>query len=122
MCVEAFYVYKSLQIWLDDIPGRPCSDTNAEPDFGKCLTRAVEGKINCTIPDMTSGIPTPPEGELQRPLCSTPEQFESYKEWFQQHIALQSEAGIYEELGCMAKCTRNEYDVREGFKRKANNT
>ena len=71
---------------------------------------------------MTSGIPTPPEGELQRPLCSTPEQFESYKEWFQQHIALQSEAGIYEELGCMAKCTRNEYDVREGFKRKANNT
>ena len=114
MCLEAFYVYKSLQIWLNDIPGRPCSDKNAEPDFGKCLTRAVEGKINCTIPDITSGIPTQPEGELQRPLCSTPEQFESYKELFQ-HIAFQSEAGIYDELGCMAKCTRNKYDVREGL-------
>ena len=117
MFVEAFYVYKSLQIWLDDIPGRPCSDANAEPDFGKCLTRAVEGKINCTIPDMTSGIPTPPQGEHQRPLCTTPEQFESYKRWFQRNIAFQSEAGIYRELGCMAKCTRSKYDVREGLKR-----
>ena len=117
MCVEAFYVYKSLQVWLDNIPDRPCSDTNAEPDFGKCLTRAVEGKINCTIPDMTSGIPTPPEGELQRPLCSTSEQFDEYKRWFQEIIAFQSEGGIYDELGCMAKCTRSKYEIREGLKK-----
>ena len=115
MCLEAFYVYKSLQIWLDDIPERPCSNTNAEPDFGKCLKRAVEGKMNCTIPDMTSGIPTSPEGKLQRPLCSTPEQFDEYKRWFQK-IAFQSEGGIYHELGCMAKCTISKYEIREGLK------
>ena len=61
---------------------------------------------------MTSGVPTPPEGELQRPLCSTNEQFKSYKYWFE-HIGFESEGGIYDELGCMPKCTRNKYDVRE---------
>ena len=109
---EAFFIYKSLQRWLDDIPGKPCSDTDAEPDFGKCLKSAVEGKMNCTIPNLTSGIPAPPKGELQRPLCSTREQFKSYKRWFE-HIAFSHEGGIYDELGCMPKCTRNKYDVRE---------
>ena len=63
--------------------------------------------MNCTIPDMKSGIPTEPEDDIQRPLCSTSEQFQNYTKWFE-HIGFISEGGIYEETGCMPKCKEDE--------------
>ena len=57
---------------------------------------------------MTSGIPLPPEGELQRPLCSSPKEFISYKKWID-HIGFSSEGEIYNELGCLPKCKETDH-------------
>ena len=108
---ETFYVYKTSEAYINT-PNNICSDTHAELDFETCLKNAVERKINCTIPDMTLYNPLPTNHDLQRTVCSTPEQFTSYIRWFQ-HIKLQSESGIYNELGCMPKCKRNKYDIRK---------
>ena len=105
-CTEAFFVYKSSQTVLN-YPGKPCSDTHDEPDFGKCLKIGVERKINCTIPDMMSGTPLEPEEDLKRPLCTTPEQFKSYRELFEQ-IGFSSEGVIHDDFGCLPKCKENE--------------
>ena len=75
------------------------------------MKSGVERKINCTIPDMTSGSALEPEGEPLRPLCTTPEQYKRYKEWYKD-IEFHSEGLIYEAFECMPKCTRNKYDIR----------
>ena len=80
-----------------------CSESEAKIDFGTCIRDAVEEKINCTIPDMASGVPVARVGKGVKPLCSTPEQFGNYSQIYQS-MELTSEGDIYNDYGCLPKC------------------
>ena len=90
---------------------KPCSETEADIDFAACIRDSVEEKINCTIPDMITGVPVAPVGRGNKPLCSTPEEFGNYTEIYQS-MELTSEGDIFKDYGCLPKCQRNKYDTR----------
>jgi len=108
--VEVYHIYKT-EMDLLDVDEEPChcprseecSEFEANIDFGSCIRDAVEEKINCTIPDMASGVPVARVGKGGKPLCSTPEQFGNYSQIYQS-MELTSEGDIYKDYGCLPKC------------------
>ena len=88
---------------LLNLAEEPCTDTEDEIDFATCIKDSVEEKINCTIPDMVSGVPVAPVGKGDRTLCSSAEEFGNYSEIYQS-MELTSEGDIFKDYGCLPKC------------------
>ena len=97
-----YHIYKT-EMSLLSLSEEPCTDTEDEIDFETCIKDSVEEKINCTIPDMVSGVPVAPVGKGDRTLCSSAEEFGNYSEIYQS-MELTSEGDIFKDYGCLPKC------------------
>lgn len=107
---EVYHIYKT-EMDLLNLEEEPCNGTEGDIDFETCIRDSVEEKINCTIPDMMSGVPVAPVGRGDKPLCSTSEEYGNYSQIYQS-MELTSEGDIFKDYGCLPKCQRNKYDTR----------
>ena len=99
---EVYHIYKT-EMDLLNLEEEPCNGTEGDIDFETCIRDSVEEKINCTIPDMMSGVPVAPVGRGDKPLCSTSEEYGNYSQIYQS-MELTSEGDIFKDYGCLPKC------------------
>ena len=85
----------------------PCADETHQMNVGQCIARGLEKKLNCAIPDMSSGDAVPPVGNLNTKLCSSEEEFSNFKESFR--MSGYTEKTLYEQFGCVAVCQGKIY-------------
>ena len=67
-----------------------------------CIKRGIEQKLNCTIPDISSGEALPPDGKLNYDMCFNKEQFAKLGDLFS--FDGYTEQKFYQEFGCIATC------------------
>ena len=99
---EVYQVSKT-ELDLLNLPDEPCNETKAEIDFTACIKNAVEQKIKCSIPDMTSSTATASAGNHNLPVCSSPEDFLNYTAIYEE-LELTSELDIFKDFQCLPKC------------------
>ena len=97
------YQVSKTELDLINLPDEPCNETEAEIDFSACMKNAVEQKIKCSIPDMTSGTPMASAGIHKLPVCSSTDDFLTYTAIYQD-LEFTSESEIFKTFQCLPKC------------------
>ena len=97
------YQVTKTELDLLNLPDEPCNETEAEIDYSACMKNAVEQRIKCLIPNMTSGTPMAPAGNDNMPVCSSPEDFSKYTNIYRD-IQMTSESDIFKDFKCLPKC------------------
>ena len=97
------YQVSKTELDLLNLPDEPCNETDAEIDFSACIKNAVEQKIKCSIPDMSSGTAMASVGIHNLPVCSSLEDFLNYTAIYEE-LELTSELDIFEDFKCLPKC------------------
>ena len=97
------YQVSKTELDLINLPDEPCNETEAEIDFSACMKNAVEQKIKCSIPDMTSGTPMASAGIHNLPVCSSLDDFLNYTAIYRE-LEFTSESEISKTFQCLPKC------------------
>ena len=90
----------------------PCDDVDngSQINLEKCITTGVEEKLNCTIPDMSSGQVEAPVGKVYERLCSSKEEFLQYV--YFDDMNRYTELQLSRDFGCTRSCQRRKYDLK----------
>ena len=86
-------------------PDAPCDETANHITLDDCIKNAIEKRLNCTLPDMTSGRALAPNGKPINKLCSSKEEFLNYTHFFK--LSSLSELKIFQDYGCRISCQDN---------------
>ena len=84
----------------------PCEKEANQINVAQCIKRGMEKKLNCTIPDISSGDVVPPVGNLNTKMCNTDEDFHNYIKHFT--FTGYTEKKLNEEFGCIAPCQERQ--------------
>ena len=80
----------------------PCEEGSDQMNLELCIKRGIEKKLNCTIPDMSSGEALPPVGTLNYDICFNKEQFLRFLNI--SSLNSYTDQKLYQEFGCIAAC------------------
>ena len=82
----------------------------------ECFKEAVERKLNCTLPNLSSGEVVGRMSKLNKTLCSSKADYKKYTHLYDMSMptSYPTEAAIAKELGCIASC-KEDNDINEHF-------
>ena len=80
----------------------PCDEDSDQMNLELCIKRGIEQKLNCTIPDMSSGEALPPAGKHNYDICTNKDQFAKFGDLYS--LNGYTEQKLYQEFGCIATC------------------
>ena len=80
----------------------PCDEGRDQMNLELCIKRGIEQKLNCTIPDMSSGEALPTVGKPNYDNCFNEDQFTKFGDLYSMNGY--TEHKLYEEFGCIATC------------------
>ena len=86
-------------------PDASCDETANHITLDDCIKNAIEKKLNCTLPDMSSGEALAPVGKPINKLCSSKEEFLNYT--LLRELSSISELKIFQDYGCRISCQDN---------------
>lgn len=89
----------------------PCDENGSQTNLEECITKGIENKLNCTIPDMSSGEVLAPVGEINDKICSSREEFLNYTKL--DDMNTYSELQLSRDFGCTSSCqdSSNEMSI-----------
>ena len=89
-------------------------------NINECIKYGIEKKLNCTIPDLSSGEAVAPVDKLNSTLCSNSADYQNYKRLYDESVkSYPTEAAIAKEFGCIASCQGWKYKSNEHFQTKS---
>ena len=80
----------------------PCDEDGDKLNFELCIKEGMEQKLNCTLPDISSGEALPPVGKPNNDICLKKEQLTNFIH-FGSFDGF-TEQKLYQRFGCIAKC------------------
>ncbi len=78
----------------------------AEVDFSGCLKKAIERRMNCTIPDWNEAVKSG-NTSASPDECAGEDEFKMFVDFYAD-IEKSSEPEIHQKTGCMPKCNVGE--------------
>ena len=80
----------------------PCDEIGGQINLEECITKGEEEKLNCTIPDMSTGEVMAPIGKIDNKLCSSGEEFKNYTRISDMNYY--TELQLSTDFGCTNSC------------------
>ena len=86
-------------------------ETDEQVNIEECIKNEIQKKLDCIIPNLTTGDVIAPDGKLNNAVCSNDKDYMNYKQLYGREMlnTWPTEAAIAKELGCIANCQEGNW-------------